>query len=324
MMGAKVLIFNGKQHVTRSVQSTPERGAENTDFSDQHFKTYWILIELTETSNKAVKYWSARASDFVGSTVESGARHPKPLSRLIHKIEFFSVLDVVPLSGSETMIDIGSGIGRWAISFAPCVKKIVACEPSELFSLLKSNTTKFQNIEVRKIGFEDISENEIFDIAIISGVSMYLSNQEAQALIEKASDLLKEGGTLILREPVSSRGLTRINSSWLKGDCPLDVSRCEYWEFIRKESFYLKTCQTYGCSRLHSFVSHAPFFYYIPKWIPFSSSIKKTILYLAAKEALWGAIRTYNRTVRGLYRFITDVIGRTTYRIYILQKSTRI
>ncbi|MGI9290088.1 MAG: methyltransferase domain-containing protein [Gammaproteobacteria bacterium] len=272
--------------------------------------------------SKAIDYWSTRVAHFAGSKEESGAGHPAPLARLIHKIEICSILQELKLSGTEKMLDIGAGGGRWSISLAPFVREITALEPSEIFSVLQENTAAYANIECRKESCETYRTGEQADLIIISGVLMYLDDEEADAFIAKASSLLKEGGTLVLREPVSPAGVIRMDSEMYPGDARVELVNADYWEFLRHRSFYPARFRVNGIRLLRSLASHAPLFYYLPEWMIFRDQISKLSLQVISRDKYWWLIWHYNKLFRKPYEWVDNRIGRRSFRLFVFSKMS--
>jgi SAM-dependent methyltransferase len=267
------------------------------------------------TPDRTIAYWSGRVDQFRHSRVESGAGHPIAIARLIHEIEIRTALQALKLSGTETLIDIGAGGGRWSVSLAPRVSKVIALEPSELFSVLRENTARSHNIECRKESCAEYSGCAIADLAIVSGVMMYLDDNHAAAFASQISRVLKAGGKLMLREPVSARGHERYSNG-------TDPAHSSYWEFLRKKSWYSTVFARNGMKLTHSQVAHAPLLYYLPRGFPFPKPISKTSLKLAETESLWPLIWQYNRLVRKPYERQQDLFGKRSMRILVFIKNS--
>ena len=61
--------------------------------------------------------------------------------------EYFSVFPWKNISKESTGFDLGCGTGRWAMSVAPKVKKLICIDPSSALEIAKKNLSNFDNCE---------------------------------------------------------------------------------------------------------------------------------------------------------------------------------
>lgn len=273
------------------------------------------------TPIRSIDYWSGKVNAFSASVFESGAGHPAEIACLAHELESRTVLEHLKLTGEETLVDIGAGAGRWSVTLAPRVSRVIALEPSELYTLLQQNTQPYENIKCLRRSCEQYSAPVLTDIVLVSGVLMYLDKANTEQLLSQAERLLKPGGTLVLREPVSARGLLRVGSDYFPIGRAMDLSLASYWEFLRKKSFYLDAARKLGMECTYTGVTHAPLLYYLPKWVPFRANISRKSLQTAARKTAWPMVWKYNRLARKPYEWLENLLSKRSFRLFFFVKG---
>jgi len=120
------------------------------------------------------------------------------------------------LRPADSLVDIGAGIGRWAVPLARVVERVTALEPSPaMLALLRENAAAFTNIVVVESTWED-AELEPQDVALCSH-AMY-SSPDLMAFISKMERVARRLCVMVLRVPshdgVIGELAQRIHGRW--------------------------------------------------------------------------------------------------------------
>lgn len=118
---------------------------------------------------------------------------------LLERPEILAALG--PIQG-KTLLELGSGIGRFTSQLAPSVKSLTACD----FMHSLTNKNKEKNAHFTNITYltEDATKLEFeldyFDIVFSNWLMMYFSEQEMDSLFRRVLGWLKTGGIFFFRE----------------------------------------------------------------------------------------------------------------------------
>ncbi len=135
--------------------------------------------------------------------------------------KLFSVIE----PADQNIIDLGCGTGRLALPLAEAGKQVVATDYIE--SLLdqinqEASQKGLKNIEtVCAPCYEKLPvAYGTFDIALISGLMIYLNDPELDRLITNAAELIRPRGKIIVRESIGTQGRFEVDrfSEELKAD----------------------------------------------------------------------------------------------------------
>ena len=116
----------------------------------------------------------------------------------------------------DSLVDIGAGIGRWAVPLARVVERVTALEPSSaMLALLKEKAAAFTNITILGSTWEDAAV-EAHDVAFCSH-AMY-SSPDLAAFVSKMERVARRLCAMVLRVPshdgVVGELAQRIHGRW--------------------------------------------------------------------------------------------------------------
>lgn len=116
-----------------------------------------------------------------------------------------------------SILDLGSGTGQWAINFARQALKVVAVEYSE--PMLSHAIELAKNEEIENIEFickpaQEYVGELTFDLIWISGLLIYLEDNDCESLIEHCKANLSSVGRLVLRDGTGIMGRHEIDSAY--------------------------------------------------------------------------------------------------------------
>lgn len=160
---------------------------------------------------KVENFWKSRAKEAGEGTkaVNLGTTEEQTETQIKKLISHLDPSD-------KHFIDLGCGLGRYVFAIQPKAEKIVAVDYVEdLLEILRSKLkeAQVQNVEtVCARCYDRLSvDYGTFDVAIISGVLVYLNDKEVDRTIMNALDLVKSGGKVILRESVGIEELFEVD-----------------------------------------------------------------------------------------------------------------
>ena len=198
-------------------------------------------------SNKIKEFWDNRANKVNNLRTEGIANleeNPKLLDEKI-SLECKKIMKWIDLSQHKlSILDLGAGTGQWAFRFAQEAKSVVAVEYSKgmlELAIKEANKQQLSNIEfIHKPAQNYLSENK-YDLIWISGLLIYLNDNECETLIRNCKSMLKYTGKILLRDGTGTKNRYLINNKYSK-DLDSYYSACyrtrnEYKELF--ESFDL-------------------------------------------------------------------------------------
>lgn len=106
-------------------------------------------------------------------------------------------------SKNYSVLEVGSGHGRYTIIFQKLFKKILAIDlESELIELLNNKISEegLNNISTITSNFEDFKINNKFDMILFTQSLLWIPDK--QKAILKCDKLLKKNGYLVIIEPI--------------------------------------------------------------------------------------------------------------------------
>jgi SAM-dependent methyltransferase len=118
-----------------------------------------------------------------------------------------TVLPLLELAGTERVLDIGCGYGRWAQTLAEKVGDYVGVDFSaELLRLaekLEVPHSRFVRLPAQEIGPESLGESDPFALFICSGILIYLNDADVVRLARAIAAMAAPGARVYLREPMA-------------------------------------------------------------------------------------------------------------------------
>ncbi|GGE33589.1 methyltransferase [Halopseudomonas oceani] len=117
------------------------------------------------------------------------------------------LLPLLQLSGSERLLDVGCGTGRWAKNLIPVTASyygIDACEGLVEYSRqhFSSENSSFFVASADDFSLHTLGVVEPFDRVLCAGVLIYLNDTELGNALRCIANAIAPGGLILLREPV--------------------------------------------------------------------------------------------------------------------------
>ncbi len=179
---------------------------------------------------KSLTYWSKQQASIQGMMLNPDAEE-------LHHYETKQIISCLPNLSGKTVLELGSGIGRYTNYFASQAKEIITVDFNQKFiDKNKENNVDFSNIIYQCENAVNLSfEPGKFDFVFINWLFMYLDDNDVRKIITRIFQWLKPQGQLFLRESC-------ITDS--KGNPPLkptssDAQHSHFYSHYRDPEFYL-------------------------------------------------------------------------------------
>ncbi|MCX5815342.1 MAG: class I SAM-dependent methyltransferase [Proteobacteria bacterium] len=200
--------------------------------------------------DKVKRFWDARAQTYDSLPFESIANLEQDADNLELKIrlETEKVFAWLPQIKDRNILDLGAGVGQWSFRFVDYgAKSIVAVEYSEPLSeigRLEALCRGVQNIEFVVSPAEDYIADRSFDIIFISGLFVYMNDDQAAKLMANFIQACHAETIILLRDGTGIEGRYEINDRFSEH---LNV---HYSATYRSRNEYLEMFNKAGLSRI--------------------------------------------------------------------------
>ena len=170
-------------------------------------------------SKKVKEFWASQIKKLGKVPLESIANleeNPKLLEIKLQR-EREKIFQYVLLDKNTTLLDLGAGVGTWSFLFAEKCKKVVAVDYTEKFVELarqEAQKRNIVNVEFICQPAQQFLSNIMFDVIFISGLFVYLNDEECEQLLSKIPSYSKVGCSLILRDGTGILGRYEIHDKY--------------------------------------------------------------------------------------------------------------
>lgn len=198
---------------------------------------------------KVKRFWDERANSYNNVAFESVVNLELDPDNLALKIQLETekVFDYIPDVGGQSILDLGAGVGQWAFRFSERgADQVVAVEySSELVRIgrTEANVRGIDSVEFVVSPAEQFTTDLEFDTVFISGLFVYLNDQQAEDLSANLPSMTKSSGRIVLRDGTSLGARYEINESFsehLQTDySAIYRTREEYEELFFRAGFQL-------------------------------------------------------------------------------------
>lgn len=134
-------------------------------------------------------------------------------------IEREKLTPLLNLDNTQKVLDIGCGIGRWLISLENKISYGLGIDGSSgLIDIAKkqsfSEKLHFETSNVDNISYNLEKRNMKFDRIIISGLLMYLNDEQVLHLFKSISLFMEKKCTILIREPLALQERLSLKDFW--------------------------------------------------------------------------------------------------------------
>ncbi len=199
-------------------------------FEETEATAFWARSAVTARTQDEL------TRNFVGMLPDGNLYH----ARRREAEEFSRFARMIALNSNMSILEVGTGSGRWAFHLAPKVHRVVAIDIiPEMIDICLERNVKCQsrNIQFLCQHFLQMPKEPEFDLIYFSGVLQYLDDVELKKYIEMARRLLKGGGRIISRDTVRS-GLRQV----LTGSYPVIYRTDEEYRSLFKAAGFEMYC----------------------------------------------------------------------------------
>ena len=158
-------------------------------------------------SNKVKDFFSDRANRDLESDLSIVLFQDKETSEKRHIEEKKAFHDHIDCNGKK-ILEIGCGIGRWVETLHDKCDSYLGIDYTEDMINIANETIDYDNCKFQVMSATDICVDELlikppFDIIIISGVLMYINDDDLIKVIENINLVGSENKKLFIMEPIS-------------------------------------------------------------------------------------------------------------------------
>ncbi len=134
-------------------------------------------------------------------------KHPD-LARHRDQAEKERLLPILQLDGTQRILDVGCGTGRWAETLSKAGKwyhgtdfnkGLIQYARKHFASLFN---VKFTQTSIGDLSLAEIGEEEPFDLILCAGVLIYLNDEEVVKALENFSKVAAPSSRIVIREPM--------------------------------------------------------------------------------------------------------------------------
>lgn len=166
---------------------------------------------------KVKQFWESRAQVYTKVALESVANLEQDPANLKRKIddETSKVFGWLGDISGKSVLDLGAGVGQWSFRFAERgASKVFAVEYASGLAHIGSAEAVQRNmpqVEFFVSAAEKFNSTQQFDLVFISGLFVYLNDDQAAELLAKLPSFVRDDGLLLLRDGTSVNGRHEID-----------------------------------------------------------------------------------------------------------------
>lgn len=142
------------------------------------------------------------------------------------------------INKSTKVLDLGCGTGILEEQLAPLVAKIIGIDKYQEFL---NRAFKAPNVQYIASSFSDYNIEEQFDLILLFGLTMYLSDEELEDLLKKVANAMNEKSIFIIKNQFGIEEEVVVNN-YSEG------LQCFYYAKYRKLADMCKMVQDHGFS----------------------------------------------------------------------------
>ena len=172
--------------------------------------------------HEVAEFFEQRAQKFNAQTPLTAIlyqdKHPE-LAEKRDALERERVIPLLELTGTECVLDVGCGIGRWGIAIADRVATYHGIDASPSLIELARSYCRRDNAFFHAAGVDDLTDEWLaahgpFDRVVCFGILIYLDDEQVASLLAALSRHLAPGAIVYVREPMGMQGRLTLASNW--------------------------------------------------------------------------------------------------------------
>src|SRR5687767_7916631 len=164
------------------------------------------------------RFWDERAARHSDDPGLTNLEENPELRELKIRLEDARVAEYLgALSPSMTVLDLGGGYGVWAFKLAPKVAHVDVvdyCAPLVERGAAKATELGHENVAFAHAAAQDFASDRVYDVVFISGLLLYLNDDELAQLLARVAGYTKPGSIVILRDGTGVPDHYEIQKRW--------------------------------------------------------------------------------------------------------------
>lgn len=171
-------------------------------------------------TQKVQAFWEGRAEAYRKVAIESVANLEQDEENLRRKIndETQKVFEWLPSINRLDILDLGAGVGQWSFRFAERgAKSVLAVEYAQGLAEIgrkEAQSRGFDQVKFQIQAAEAFEATTPFDLVFISGLCVYLNDDQLVTLLNNVQGFLRPGALLMLRDGMGVEGRHEINDQY--------------------------------------------------------------------------------------------------------------
>jgi SAM-dependent methyltransferase len=177
---------------------------------------------MTLDQAKIKEFWDAQAKKSKKLRIEGIANLEEDPTLLEEKVklEYDKIINKIDLSSiNSRVLDLGAGVGQWSFIFSKIAKKVDAVEYSiDMLDLAikEGSRRNITNVNYINSPAQEFQSSNKYDLIWISGLLIYLSDDDCERLVSNCYSMLRNAGTLLLRDGTGVKQRHEIDNSYSK------------------------------------------------------------------------------------------------------------
>lgn len=203
------------------------------------------------SSDKVKDFFNERANREFDSDLSIVLFQDKENSEQRNIEEKKLLFENIDLSGKK-VLEVGCGIGRWADALHDKCEAFLGIDYSENLIEKANESNNYDNCKFQLMSAFDIKEDELlieppFDVVIISGVLMYINDEDLLVLFDELNRVCTDDKKLFIMEPVSCMDVRLTLKDFYSEGLEAD-----YNAIYRTPNEYLDAFENLNCNKIFS------------------------------------------------------------------------
>lgn len=168
-----------------------------------------LVKKMSELDYSQVnQYWDKATTSVLGPYMMDGFGFPTGAGRFRFLAESKIVERLIEGANRKGgVLDLGSGIGYWALYFSKNFENVTAVEGSKsLYKAMKARCASYSNIKLIYGDVLSFKPKRKYALIFLGGMLMYLNKKDVIRLLRKIRRFLEPGGIILCRESTVDRG----------------------------------------------------------------------------------------------------------------------